>query len=146
MKLLKLGVAVLVCVFVSATAAIAAPLTLTLTRTSDLYNEDPPGAPLPLGRTQYDAGDVKLNGQKIGEYLSVKDVHANVSHTFNVAAVTISLFLGSSSAPTVITLQGVHHFTSGNQKGSISASDITALVGIGFTGSTAAGTVTLLLP
>jgi len=88
MKTLKLAAAAVVCVLFFSHAAAAAPLTLTLQRTSVLYNEDPPGAPLPLGRTQYDAGDIKLNGQKIGEYLSVKDVHDN---TLNVASLTITL-------------------------------------------------------
>ena len=144
MKTLKLAAAAVVCVLVFSHAAAAAPLTLKLDRTSVLYNEDPPGAPLPLGRTQYDAGDIKLNGQKIGEYLSVKDVHAN---TLNVASLTITLFLtGRGDVPTVIKLEGVHSFTSGGQKGSISASDITSIVGVGFTGSTATDTVTLLFP
>jgi len=104
MKTLKLAAAAVVCVLFFSHAAAAAPLTLTLQRTSVLYNEDPPGAPLPLGRTQYDAGDIKLNGQKIGEYLSVKDVHDN---TLNVASLTITLFLtGRSDVPTVIKLEG----------------------------------------
>ncbi len=65
----------------------AAPVTLTLQRTTALFNEDPQGAPLPLGRTQDDAGDVLLSGVKIGEYLMVKNVHAASQ---NVAAVTYS--------------------------------------------------------
>ena len=144
MKALKLAAAAVVCVLLFSHAAAAAPLTLTLQRTSVLYNEDPPGAPLPLGRTQYDAGDIKVNGQKIGEYLSVKDVHAN---TFNVAALEITLFFpGRADVPTVIRLEGVHSFVSGGQKGSIAASDIPGIVGVGFTGSTATDTVTLLFP
>jgi hypothetical protein len=144
MKTLKLAAAAVVCVlFVSHTAA-AAPLTLKLQRTSVLYNEDPPGAPVPLGRTQYDAGNIMLNGEKIGEYLSVKDVHGN---TLNVASLTITLFLpGRTDVPSVIKLEGVHSFNSGGQKGSISASDIPGIVGVGFTGSTATDTVTLLFP
>jgi len=144
MKALKLAAAVVVSVLLFSHAAAAAPLTLTLQRTSVLYNEDPPGAPLPLGRTQYDAGNIMLDGQKVGEYLTVKDVHAN---TFNVAALAITLFFpGRTDVPTVIKLEGVHSFSSGGQKGSISASDIAGIVGVGFTGSTATGTVTLMFP
>ena len=144
MKALKLAAAAVVCVLLFSHAAAAAPLTLTLQRTSVLYNEDPPGAPLPLGRTQYDAGNIMLNGQKIGEYLTVKDVHAA---TFNVAALAITLFFPSGTdVPTVIKLEGVHSFSSGGEKGSIAASSIAGIVGVGFTGSTATGTVTLLFP
>ena len=143
MKLFKFALAALVCVLVFGTSATAAPLTLTLQRTTVLYNEDPPGAPLPLGRTQYDAGNVLINNTKIGEYLMLKDVNAA---GLNVSALTITLFLGAGDPPTVITLQGVHSFNTGAQKGSISASDVVGLAGIGFTGSTATGTLTLLFP
>jgi hypothetical protein len=127
-----------------AVAAEAAPVTLTLQRTDGLYNEDPPGAPLPLGRTQYDAGNVLLNGRKIGEYLCVKDVHAA---GLNTAAVTLTIFLPNpGGAPVPITLQGSHDFSSGNGMGSISASSVSGFVGVKYTSSSSPHTVTLLLP
>jgi hypothetical protein len=124
-------------------AAQAAPITFTLARTSILYNEDPPGAPLPLGRTQYDAGDVLLNGQKIGEYLWVKDVHAG---SLNTAAVTLTLFFPNrvGGPPIPITLQGSHDFSSGNGMGSISATAFVGLVGVTYTSTPTS--VTLNLP
>jgi hypothetical protein len=73
---------------------------LVLKQTSALYNEDPPGAPLPLGRRQYDAGTIEMLGQQIGEYLRIKEVHAV---TLNTAAVTITLFFPSAT-PVPITL------------------------------------------
>ena len=127
-----------------AVAAEAAPITLTLERTDGLYNEDPPGAPLPLGRTQYDAGDVLVNKRKIGEYLCVKDVHAA---GLNTAAVTITIFIPNpGGAPFPITLQGSHDFSSGNGMGSVSASAIPGLVGITYTFSATPHSVTLNLP
>ena len=123
-------------------AANAAPVTFTLARTSVLYNEDPPGAPLPLGRTQRDAGDVIFNNQKIGEYLWVKDVHDG---GLNTAAVTLTLFFANpGGAPYTITLQGSHDFTSGKGQGSISASAFAGLSG--FTYSSTPTSVTLNLP
>lgn len=128
-----------------AVAADAAPVTLTLQRTAGLYNEDPPGAPLPLGRTQYDAGNVLVNGQKVGEYLCVKDVHAA---GLNTAAVTITIFLPNArgGAPFPITLQGSHDFSSGNGMGSVSASAIPGLQGIRYTFDASPHSVTLLIP
>ena len=123
-------------------AAQAAPITFTLVRTSVLYNEDPPGAPLPLGRIQRDAGDVLFNGQKIGEYLWIKDVHDG---GLNTAAVTLTLFFPNPGAgPWTITLMGSHDFTSGKGQGSISASAFAGLSG--FTYSSTPTSVTLNLP
>jgi hypothetical protein len=128
-----------------AVAAEAAPITLTLQRTTALYNEDPPGAPVPLGRTQRDAGDILVEGRKIGEYLWIKDVHAA---GFNNSAVTLTLFLTSATGgpPIPITLQGSHDFTTGTGMGSISASAIPSLVGVVFTTNSLADTVTLYFP
>lgn len=145
MRLLRLALAslVFVALFAAAGTAQAAPVNLTLVRTSVLYNDDPPGAPLPLGRVQRDAGDVRLNDQKIAEYLLIKDVHAG---TLNTAAVTLTLFFPSTGAPNVITLMGSHDFSSGNEKGSISASNFAGLVGVTFTLNGATHVLTLNLP
>jgi hypothetical protein len=147
MKALRLALAcfVFAALFAAAGTAQAAPVNFTLVRTSPLYNEDPPGAPLPLGRIQRDAGNVLFNNQKIGEYLWIKDVHDG---TLNTAAVTLTLFLPSAGggAPTPITLMGSHDFSSGNGKGSIAASSIAALVGVTFTYSTVTDILTLNLP
>ncbi|HEY7169840.1 MAG TPA: hypothetical protein VH417_03275 [Vicinamibacterales bacterium] len=146
MRLSKVVVAVAALLIVAAAASSvqAAPITLTLVRTSVLYNEDPPGAPLPLGRTQYDAGDVLSNGKKVGEYVRVKDVH---SGTINTAAVKLTLFFPvSSGAPNSITLQGAHDFNSGNESGSISAASFGTLTGVGFTLAGATSALTLNLP
>ena len=147
MKALRLALACLVfaALFAAAGTAQAAPVNLTLVRTSVLYNEDPPGAPLPLGRIQRDAGDVRLNNQKIAEYLWIKDVHDG---TLNTAAVTLTLFFPSpgGGAPNVITLMGSHDFSSGNEKGSISASSFTGLTGVTFSYNGATGVLTLNLP
>jgi hypothetical protein len=146
MTTLRFGVAAVVCLLASAHSAAAAPLTLTLQQTSVLYNLDPPAGapPSPFAITQYDAGDILISGQKIGEYLRTKDLKGG---TVNAAALTITLFFpGTTDVPSVITLEGAHSFNSGGEKGSISASDIGGVVGIGFTASTAAGTLTLLFP
>ena len=142
MKALKVLVAVGFCVLAFVQSAAAAPVTLMLVRTTILYNDDPPGAPLPLARTQYDSGNVMFNGQKIGEYLEMKDVNAA---GMNVAALTVTLFFrGAGDVPSVMTLEGVHSFSSGNQRGSISASDISGVVGVKFTGTPTS--ITLLFP
>ncbi len=98
----------------------AAPVTLTLNRTSPLFNEDPPGAPIPLGRTQYDAGDVMdVTGAKIGEYLRVKDT---TSGSYNSAAVTISIFLSTQQDPRqTLVFQGVHSFNNGDETGALTS-------------------------
>lgn len=145
MRALRLMAVVMGLTVAFAAAAEAAPLTFTLVRTTPLYNEDPPGAPLPLGRTQRDAGDVLVNGQKIGEYLWIKDVHAA---GLNTAAVTITIFIASTAggAPYPITLQGSHDFNSGNGLGSVSASIFPGLAGVPYTTDTGANTLTLYLP
>ncbi len=143
MKCLRLATLALVCLIVSATAARAAPITFRLRATTPLFADDPKGAPLPLGRTAYEAGNVLLDGQKVGEYLRVLDVHAG---GLNVAALTITLFFPSvTDVPTVITLQGVHSYVSGNEQGSVSASSIPNIVGVGFTGI-AEATITFNFP
>jgi hypothetical protein len=119
-----------------------AAIALLLEQTSQLFNLDPAGAPLPLARSQYDAGRVLMAGQSIGEYLRLKDVHAV---TQNVAAVTITLFFPSDT-PASITLQGVHSFDSGDETGSITASIVPGVVGTGFSYSGATKTLTLLFP
>jgi hypothetical protein len=146
MKLLRLCVAAVFCLLAFAGSVVAAPLTLTLQQTSVLYNLNPPAGapPPPLAITQYDAGDILFGGQKIGEYLRLKDAKGGA---VNAAALTITLFFpGGTDVPSVITLEGAHSFNSGDEKGSISASDLSGVVGIRFTASTAAGTVTLLFP
>jgi len=144
MRLSRTLVAVFVILLAAAASAQAAPITLTLVRTAVLFNDDPPGAPLPLGRTQYDSGNVVLNGQKIGEYLRVKPVNAA---GINAAAVTLTLFFPvSSGAPNSITLQGAHDFNSGNESGSISASSFPGLTGVAFTVAGSTSALTLQLP
>ena len=145
MRATRLITVMMVLTVAFAVAAEAAPVTLTLQRTTVLYNEDPPGAPVPLGRIQRDAGDLLVEGRKIGEYLWIKDVHAS---GFNNSAVTLTLFLTSANGgpPIPITLMGSHDFTSGNGMGSISASAISGLVGIVYTTNSAANTVTLYFP
>ena len=119
-----------------------AAINVLLEQTSPLFNVDPAGAPLPLARSQYDAGKILLAGQTIGEYLRVKDVHAV---TQNVAAVTITLFFPSET-PVSTTLQGVHSFDSGDETGSITASLVPGVVGTGFSYSGATKTLTLFFP
>jgi hypothetical protein len=145
MTAIRMLAGTLICISLSAATATAAPLSLTLVRTSIVYNEDPPGAPLPLGRTQYDAGDVMFERTKIGEYLRVKDVHAGA---INTAAVTLTLFFRNPNggAPLVITLQGSHDFTTGNEIGGISASSIFGAAGFGFTYNGVTEILTLLFP
>jgi hypothetical protein len=119
-------------------------VSVLLEQTSPQFNLDPPGAPLPLARTQYDAGRILLGNESIGEYLRVKDAHAV---TLNAAAVTITLFFPFPDAPPVpITLQGSHSFDSGNQVGSISASSVPGMIGTVFTYDGASRTLTLLFP
>lgn len=110
--------------------------------TAELYNEDPPGAPLPLGRRQYDAGTIEMLGEQIGEYLRVKEVHAV---TLNTAAVTITLFFPAAT-PVSITLQGSHSFNSGDEIGSISASGAPGITGILFSFNGATNILTLYFP
>ena len=136
LRLLALGVT---CLIVFTGSLEAAPLNVTLVRTSVLYNEDPPGAPLPLGRTQYDAGNIMYQGVKVGEYLRVKDVHDG---TLNVAAVQITLFFNGI----VMTLQGSHSFNTGNEVGGISASSAVGVAGHAFSLAGATSILTLLFP
>jgi hypothetical protein len=145
MRAAKLIAIVMGLTVVFSVAAEAAPLTFTLVRTTILHNEDPPGAPLPLARTQRDAGDVFINGVKIGEYLWIKDVHAA---GLNTAAVTLTIFIPATGggAPYPITLQGSHDFNTGNGMGSVSASAISGLIGVVYTFSGLANTVTFYLP
>lgn len=150
MRLTKTIASALLLTIMSATSAYAGPVVLQLSRTSPLFNEDPAGAPLPLGRTQYDSGDVLYNDKKIGEYLRVKDVHggAIAPGTMNVAAVTITIFLppeSRSRVPTPITMQGSHSFDSGEELGSVSATPLPGLVGAMFTVD-ANGALSIFLP
>jgi len=118
------------------------PVSLQLQQVSPLFNFDPPGAPSPLGRTQYDAGKLLAGTQGVGEYVRVKDVHAV---TMNVAAVTITLFF-PAPLPVPITLQGVHSFDSGNETGSISASSVAGISGIPFFYDGATRVLTIMFP
>jgi len=128
-----------------ATAASAAPVSFRLVRTTPLFNEDPPGAPLPLARTQYDSGNVmNAQGQKVGEYLRLKDVHAA---GLNVAATTLTLFFERRGGlPTVITMQGVHSFNTGDEAGSVSASTAPIAIDVQFTFAGATDILTINLP
>lgn len=117
------------------------PVSFQLVRTSVLYNEDPVGAPLPLGRTQYDAGDILFGRQIIGNFIRVKDI----APVPNAAAVTITLLFPGDPHP-VITLQGSHSFNSGNEVGSVSASAVPSFVGSLFSVNGATGVLTLVLP
>jgi hypothetical protein len=118
------------------------PLNLVLKQTSPLYNEDPTGAPLPLGRRQYDAGTIEMLGDQIGEYLRIKEVHAV---TLNTAAVTMTLFFPAAT-PVPITLQGSHSFSSGDELGSINASGVPGITGILFSFHGATNVLTLHFP
>jgi hypothetical protein len=128
-----------------ASAASAAPVNFRLVRTTPLFNEDPPGAPLPLARTQYDSGDVQnAQGQKIGEYLRLKDVHAA---GLNVAATTLTLFFPRGAGlPGVITMQGVHSFNTGDEAGSVSASTFPTTIDVQWTVAGATSILTINLP
>lgn len=145
MKAVRLMSMVLGLTMVCAVAAEAAPITFTLQQTTVLYNEDPSGAPLPLGRIQRDAGNVIYNGQKIGEYLSIKDVHAA---GMNTAAVTLTLFFPNPAGgpPYTLTLQGSHDFSSGKGLGSVSGSAYPGLLGVLYTTNTVTDTVTFYIP
>jgi len=128
--------------FLLAAVAEAAPFSMTLVRTSGLYNDDPTGTA--LARTQHDSGDIMIGTIKIGEYVRVKNVNAA---GLNVAAVTLTLFFpGRGDLPNVITLQGVHSFNTGNERGSISASDYGDLAGIQWRLDASSDTLTLALP
>jgi hypothetical protein len=119
----------------------AAPFTMTLVRTTALYNDDPTGSA--LARTQHDSGDVLYKGEKIGEYVRVKNVNAA---GLNVAAVKIALFIpGRGDLPNVITLEGVHSFNTGNEAGSVSASDL-GIVGTQFRFEASTDELSLLFP
>jgi hypothetical protein len=145
MKAITVLAGALMGISLSVVTATAAPVSFTLQQTSVLYNEDPSGAPLPLGRTQYDAGDIVFERTKIGEYLRVKDVHAG---TLNTAAVTLTLFFKNpeGGAPLVITLQGSHDFDSGNELGSISATSYFGAAGFLFKFNGATNVLTLQFP
>ena len=131
-------------VMMLAVSSQAAPVTLTLQRTTALFNEDPPGAPAPLARTQYDAGNVLFNGQKIGEYLWVKDVHAA---GMNTSSVKLTLFFPNAGGAThTVVLQGSHDFSSGDGLGSVSASSFAGLVGVTYSSDSSVMTVPLNLP
>jgi hypothetical protein len=134
-------VSFLVVMSVVTIAAAETPVSFQLVRTSVLYNEDPPGAPLPLGRTQYDAGDILFGRQIIGNYIRVKDI----APVPNAAAVTITLLFPGDPHP-AITLQGSHSFNSGNEIGSISACAVPSFVRSLFSYDGATDTLTLILP
>ena len=128
--------------FLMAAAAQAAPFSMTLKRTTGLFNDDPTGTA--LARTQHDSGDILFGDIKIGEYVRVKNINAA---GLNVAAVKIALFFpGREDLPNVITLEGVHSFNTGDERGAISASDYGDLGGIQFKLDGATDELTLVLP
>jgi hypothetical protein len=143
-KQLMMAVSILT-LFALAGTVQAAPVILTLDRTVGLYNDNPADAPLPLGRTQYSAGDVLgVTGEKIGEYTKVKNVH---SGSLNVAAITITLYFLIGAPPYSVTLQGVHSFDMGMAIGSVTASGAGNLGSPRFTlDGGATGTLTIFLP
>ena len=118
------------------------PVTVTLKMTSPLFNDDPAGAPLPLGRRQCDAGTIEMGGTTIGEYIRIKDVAPG---SMNTAAVTITL-LFPAPTPLPITLQGSHSFSSGDELGSVSAAGTPGLTGVLFTVAGDSQDLTLFLP
>ena len=98
-------------------AANAGAVAVQLVRTS-LKNVDDSA-----GRFQHEGGDIVKSKVTIGQYLIIRRVTTPATSAMNVAATTITLFLGtgSTTAPNNITLQGVHNFTAGNFRGSVSA-------------------------
>jgi hypothetical protein len=125
-----------------AAVAEAAPFTVTLVRTTALYNDDPTGSA--LARTQHDSGDIMIFGIKIGEYTRVKNVNAA---GMNVAAVKIALFFPTrGDLPNVITLEGAHSFVSGDERGSVSASDFGDIAGVQFKLDGASDELTIVFP
>ena len=118
------------------------PTIILFLERSSAFDLDPDSAPLPLARTQYDAGRILMDRESIGEYLRVKDVHAG---TLNVAAVTITLFFPAAT-PVQITLQGLHSLDTGHEVGSISASSLPSVVGTPFIYDGDSGNLSLLFP
>lgn len=100
------------------------------------------------GLWQHEGGDVVKSKDVIGQYLIVRRVTLPATSALNTAATSITLFLGTSAstAPSNITLQGAHNFSSGNFRGSVSGASnrYTFLQGADATySSTASGTLTL---
>jgi hypothetical protein len=126
----------------SADEAHAQSLTLTLQRTGALINVDDAA-----GRWQYDGGEVICpdGTTQIGHYATHRRVTFTGTSAQNTAMVTVTLFLGETSPPQTITLQGAHDFDNGFYTGSVSATSapFAAVRRQSFTGSTAADTLTI---
>lgn len=99
-------------------AAPTAPLTLEMVRLS-LTNVDDAA-----GRWQFEGGQILRAGEHIGDYASTKRSVTGGTTAQNTAMLTVTLFLiGEGEQPAEnITLQGSHHFGSGDESGSVSAS------------------------
>lgn len=121
----------------------AGAVALQLVRTS-LNNVDDAA-----GRFQHEGGNIVKSKVTIGQYLIIRRVTTPATSTMNVAATTITLFLGtgSTTAPNNITLQGAHNFSAGNFRGSVSAASnrYSFLQGADATYTAATGTETLVM-
>ncbi|MES2924442.1 MAG: hypothetical protein V4819_23015 [Verrucomicrobiota bacterium] len=101
------------------------------------------------GRFQHEGGNVVKGQTTIGQYIIIRRVTTPATSVMNVAATTITLFLGtgSTTAPNNITLQGAHNFSAGNFRGSVSAASnrYSWIDGADATYSTSSGTSTLVM-
>jgi hypothetical protein len=86
------------------------------------------------GRWQFEGGQVFHLAAHVANYASVKRVtfKGTDQDGQNTASVTTTLFfLGTNDPPHNITLEGAHDFTTGNQKGSVSAASTPHVASIG---------------
>ncbi len=116
-------------VLLSGQDVLADSIDLDLVQTSTLTNVDDAE-----GRWQYDGGEVRFQGVRIGYYTRTKRVSFGGGSPLNAAAVTLTLFIPGTDPPENVTLQGSHSFNNGDQVGGISAasSGLSFLVGGSF--------------
>lgn len=74
-----------------------------------------------IGRWQHEGGELLSNGAVIGSYIINRRVTTRGTTQLNVASATTTLFISVADGVESITLQGVHMFNSGKQRGSVSS-------------------------
>ena len=102
-------------------------VTLTITPGTQKSTFDDAGAWGFLG------GNVAFNNNVVGRWARILRTINGVTDLQSTAIVTLTIFLLGASPPDNLTLQGAHHFSSGNETGSISAASIAGAVGVRWT-------------
>jgi PBP1b-binding outer membrane lipoprotein LpoB len=121
MRIVRTLALVFVLSVIATAAAEAAPVTFTLLTVANQT----------IQAIQIESGSILLNGAKVGEYVNVR-TSASVNATINSGAATLTLLFdtGTFNPATAITLQGSFNRSTLSQIGSISASSISALIGV----------------